>query len=282
MKLGLTLPTFSTDPSAAIAVARAAEAAGVDGVFVFDHLFRTAADGHHRPALEPVALLGALSQATATITLGTLVARVSLRPPASLRGGLDTLQRLAPGRLIAGVGAGDSRSAVENERFGLPAGTREDRVAVLDDAAVALRDRGYPVWVGGASAAVRAVAGRAADGWNRWGADVDTFGTQAQSLRRAAVRAPFVCSWGGLVVLAPDDAAAAAKAERLGARPEVIVGGPRRAAAALAAYGDAGADWVIVGPVDSSDPGNATLLGEQVAPAIAGRAGSAPPRLTRG
>jgi alkanesulfonate monooxygenase SsuD/methylene tetrahydromethanopterin reductase-like flavin-dependent oxidoreductase (luciferase family) len=268
VKLGLTLPSFSTDPSVVVAVARAAEAAGLDGVFVFDHLFRTATDGHNRPALEPIALLGALSEATTRITLGTLVARASLRPAASLRGVFDTLERLAPGRLVAGVGAGDSRSANENECFGLPAGQVEDRVAALVDAVVTTRDRNFPVWVGGTSAAVRAVASRDADGWNQWGTDPDTFRAQAQAVRRAAVRAPFTCSWGGLVVVAGDDDAAAEKAQRLRARTGVITGGPERVAAALNQYAAAEADWIIVGPVDSSDPQNATLLGEQVGPAV--------------
>ena len=84
MKLGLTLPSFIPDPDRAVAVAVAAEAAGVDGVFVYDHLFRVAPDGRHRPALECVTLLGAVSVATRRITIGTLVARVSLRPSASL------------------------------------------------------------------------------------------------------------------------------------------------------------------------------------------------------
>jgi alkanesulfonate monooxygenase SsuD/methylene tetrahydromethanopterin reductase-like flavin-dependent oxidoreductase (luciferase family) len=272
VKLGLTLPSFATDPAGVVAVARAAEAADLDGVFVFDHLFRVTADGYRRPALEPVALLGALSEATTRIALGTLVARASLRPAASLRGAFDTVERLAPGRLVAGVGAGDSHSAHENESFGLAPGRFEDRVTALEDAVMTTRDRGFPVWVGGTSAAVRAVAGRGADGWNEWGTDPDTFRARAQAVRRAAVRAPFACTWGGLVVLAADDAAATEKAGRLRAPPGVVTGGPERVAAALDRYAAAGADWIILGPLDSSDPQNAVLLGELVAPALRGHA----------
>ena len=39
LKVGLTLPQFGEDPEACIEVARQAEAAGLDGVFVFDHLW---------------------------------------------------------------------------------------------------------------------------------------------------------------------------------------------------------------------------------------------------
>ena len=117
-----------------------------------------------------------------------------------------------------------------------------------------LRDRGYPVWVGGHADPVRAVATHDADGWNWWGAGVDAFRDAAAETRAAASRDPFVVSWGGLVVLAEDDAAADAKARRLGAGLGVLVGGPERVADALHQFVDAGADWLMVGPVDSSDP----------------------------
>jgi alkanesulfonate monooxygenase SsuD/methylene tetrahydromethanopterin reductase-like flavin-dependent oxidoreductase (luciferase family) len=70
------------------------------------------------------------------------------------------------------------------------------------------------------------------------------------------------------VVLGDDDSDADAKARRLGARAGTIVGGPARVAEALRAYVDAGADWLVIGPVDSSDPANATRLGDLVAPRL--------------
>jgi alkanesulfonate monooxygenase SsuD/methylene tetrahydromethanopterin reductase-like flavin-dependent oxidoreductase (luciferase family) len=87
-------------------------------------------------------------------------------------------------------------------------------------------------------------------------------------LRAAAARQPFTVSWGGLVVLADDDVTAATKAERLGAADGVIVGGPDLVAAALRAYVDAGADWLMIGPVDSADPDNARILGEEILPRL--------------
>jgi alkanesulfonate monooxygenase SsuD/methylene tetrahydromethanopterin reductase-like flavin-dependent oxidoreductase (luciferase family) len=52
MKVGLTLPSFTEDPEVPLRVAAAAEAAGVDGIFVYDHLFRTTPSGQLRPAIE--------------------------------------------------------------------------------------------------------------------------------------------------------------------------------------------------------------------------------------
>jgi alkanesulfonate monooxygenase SsuD/methylene tetrahydromethanopterin reductase-like flavin-dependent oxidoreductase (luciferase family) len=268
VKLGLTLPSFIANPADAVVIAVAAEAAGVDGVFVYDHLFRAASDGRRRPALECVSLLAAVSVATDRIVVGTLVARASLRPAASLVAALDTVARLAPGRVVAGLGAGDSRSHAENTTFGLPFGTMADRVQRLEATVTAARDRGFPVWVGGTSAAVRDLSARAADGWNQWGGTPDRFRPRVETVRAAAQRRPFVGSWGGLVVLGADDAAADTKCRRLGVEPDVISGGPDRVAAGLAPYVSGGVDWLILGPVDSSDPTNATLIGEHLAPRL--------------
>ena len=49
--VGVTLPSFVDDPEIPIAVAHAAEAAGLDGVFVYDHLWR-GDPSNRRPALE--------------------------------------------------------------------------------------------------------------------------------------------------------------------------------------------------------------------------------------
>ena len=269
MKLGLTLPSFRDDPAPALEIARAAEEAGLDGVFAYDHLFRRAADGQRRPALELLTLLGAVAADTTSITIGSLVARATLRPPATLASGLDSLARIAGReRLIVAIGAGDEQSREENESFGLEFGSVAERVTALRDAVDAARDRGFPVWVGGTDPLVREVAAAHADGWNRWGADVERFRAQGDALRIAAERAPFTLSWGGLIVLADDDTAASARAERLSAGPDVIVGGPAAVAAALRAYVDAGAEWVIVGPIDSSNPDNARLLGREVLPRL--------------
>src|SRR5262249_1028886 len=268
MKLGLTLPNFRDEPGLALAVARAAEAAGLDGVFGFDHLFRRASDGALRPALEGMTLLGAVAAETSRLPFGPLVPRASLRPPATLAVVLDPLARVAPGRLLATIGAGDSQSREENETFGLPVGTLEGRVKRLEDAVDATVDRGYPVWVGGASPGVGMLAAARADGWNRWGPPLTRFEKEARAVRDAHTRDPFTVSWAGLFVVDRTERAARAKAQRLPSSPEATVGGPEQAADVLRAYGAAGAEWAIVGPVDSSDPDNAFVLGELVKPIL--------------
>jgi alkanesulfonate monooxygenase SsuD/methylene tetrahydromethanopterin reductase-like flavin-dependent oxidoreductase (luciferase family) len=273
-RVAITLPSFRDTPEPAIAVARAADAAGLDAAFAFDHLFRFAAAGGsetRRPAIEAFTLLGAVAAETERIAIGTLVARATLRPEATLAHLFDTVQRVSGGRLIAGIGAGDHESRIENETFGLEFGTVEDRVAALDRARAASMGRGYPVWVGGTAPQVRTIAARA-DGWNRWGGTPAQFAAGIDDIRSRstgeASAARVVPSWAGLVVLGEDDNAAGRKRERLGASPDAIVGGPERVAERLREYIAVGAEWIIAGPVDSADPDNAAILGERIAPLL--------------
>ncbi len=269
MRIGLTLPSFVQDADIALNVARIAEECGVDGVFVYDHVFRRGGHGERRPALEAIALLGAVAQATTGVSIGTCVLRASMRPPASTAAAVSTAARIAPGRVIAGVGAGDSESREENESFGLGFGSVGERVRKLEETVRAVRDRGAPVWVGGLAATVRELAAREADGWNAWGVGPAQFTEWARAMRPTAVRAPFACTWSGLVVLDETDAAASERAAALHVSSDTIVGGPATVADALAVLADDGAEWVILGAVDASDPRTARLLGDAVAPLLA-------------
>lgn len=274
VRFGLTLPSFQSDPERVLTVARAAEDAGLDGVFLFDHLFRQrgdAADADRRPALELTTMTAAVAAATSRVMVGTLVARATLRPPGTTRAAFDTLARIAPGRIIAGLGGGDDDSIAEDTAFGvlpLDGDYGAHRVARLEATVEALARREYPVWVAGRSPVALRLAAASADGWNHWGSEPDAFAAAAGRLRSEVAKAgrdpdAFTYTWGGLAVLAATPAEARAKRERLrGGRPGVVSGTPAEAAEQIAAYAAAGARWVILGPVDSSDPSNAALLGE--------------------
>ena len=135
------------------------------------------------------------------------------------------------------------------------------------------RDRGYPIWVGGRARHVGLIAAEGADGWNRWGCGVETFRRELGEVTRLVERLGrtperFTPSWGGLVLLGATDAGAEAKRDRFPVGPNVLVGGPERVADGLRSYLDAGARWITVGPIDSSDPENAAILGELVLPLL--------------
>lgn len=212
MKVGITLPQFGDDVELAIDVARQAEAAGLDGVFVFDHLW--AIGQPDKPAIYSLALLGALAAETSRITIGTLVSRVGLLPSAVLVNALGSVQRMVGERLIAGVGAGDSLSKAENLAYDVPFDPAAVRLAEVAEVVDALRDKGISTWVGGRSAETRRIAIDHADALNMWDA------TPAE----VAAEKTVPVTWGG--VLRPDD----------------------DAAVLLSALSDAGATWAVVAP----------------------------------
>src|SRR3954454_12839568 len=205
VRVGLTLPSFRRDVEAPLSIATSADAAEIDIVFAYDHMFRLGRDGGQRPALEGFALLTAVARCTERITIGSLVVRTSLRPPAVTVNAVTTLEQIAPGRLVIGLGAGDSESRPEHEQFGIPFPPLSRRIELLQDAATALATRAphIPVWIGGIHHLVRAVVDETTAAWNVWGVTVGDFATLAQDVRNRA--AGVELTWGGLVVLASTD-----------------------------------------------------------------------------
>ena len=146
VKLGLTLPSFREDVATSLEVARVAEASGLHGVFAYDHLFRRNAAGERRPAIEMFALMGAVAGATKRIAVGSLVARATLRPPAVLANGFDTLARvLGPERLLVAIGAGDGQSREEDASHGGENTTHEARIPTVSAELTVRRRRSAPM-----------------------------------------------------------------------------------------------------------------------------------------
>src|SRR5436305_7126145 len=156
MKVGLVIPSFRFDSETGLAAAHAAEVAGLDGVFVYDHLFPMRQP--ERPAISAFPLLGAVAATTSRVAVGPLVARVGLVPDAVLVNQFATLARIAPGRVIAGIGTGDSQSRPEHEAFGLPFPSAAERLAGMAHVGTMLLERGLTVWTSGRSPASEQVA----------------------------------------------------------------------------------------------------------------------------
>lgn len=137
MKFVLGLPTdhveavdeFCTAPAVA-AMARRAEELGYEGVFVTDHpapptsFLRSG--GHH--ALEPTVVLAAAAAVTTRVTLLTNLYIAAYRNPLLAAKAIATLDTLAEGRLVLGVGAG----YLEGE-FAAMGTDFENRGALLDE-----------------------------------------------------------------------------------------------------------------------------------------------------
>jgi len=178
------------------AVAVAAEEAGFDGLWTWDHLRdpgRPDGGGHGVP--EAWTTLAGLAEVTRRLTLGPLVLNVGMRHPGLLANMAATLQQVSGGRLLLGLGAGGSRKTpyvAEQAALGLavePDRVRAERVTEAiqvmrrlwagDPSAFAgthyrlERPTGYlradpppPVIVGGFGPRMAAIAGRHGDGFN--------------------------------------------------------------------------------------------------------------------
>jgi alkanesulfonate monooxygenase SsuD/methylene tetrahydromethanopterin reductase-like flavin-dependent oxidoreductase (luciferase family) len=239
------------DPRVLAALGREAEAAGWDGVFIWDHIYRA----DHAPATDPWVALAAIATATSRVRLGALVTPLARRRPWKVARETVALDLLSEGRLVFGAGLGssgeeefaafgddpDARTRAERLDEGLEvlAGLWSGRPFAFQGAHFRLAERTFlpaplqtpriPVWIAG-----------------RW--------PSRPPFRRAA-------RWDGMFpirrgggALSPDelaDAVAFTRAQREGDEPfdvamEGILPGDREEAGErLAAYAAAGLTWWI-------------------------------------
>lgn len=203
MKFGIVFANVGpfADPAGAIALARAAEAAGFESLWTVEHVVVPAGyrstypydpsgrmpGSDDSPMPDPLLWLAALAPVTSTIRLATGVLILPQRNPVVLAKEVATLDHLSGGRAMLGVGVGWLRE--EFDAIGVPF---TERAARTDDAVGAMRalwdepsasyDGRYtrfrdcivrpqprsgtvPVHVGGHSEAAARRAGRLGDGF---------------------------------------------------------------------------------------------------------------------
>ncbi len=130
MRFGLYVAPFGplADAEALAATAARAEAAGWEGVFVWDHVMTHAGVA----VADPWIALAAIAVATERVRLGPLVTPLARRRPWDVARQAATLDRLSGGRAVLGVGlGGDGRR--ELSAFGEERDPRR-RAALLDEA----------------------------------------------------------------------------------------------------------------------------------------------------
>ena len=232
------------------AAAVAAEEAGFDGLWTWDHL-RDPEGGAASRVPEAFTVLTALAEVTQRVNLGPLVLNVSSRHPGVLANMAATLQEISGGRLLLGLGAGAHRRlpyAPEHQSLGIPVEndrTRAERVAEAiqvmrrlwtgDESSFAgsqfrlERPSGFlrpdplpPVIVGGFGPRMAGIAGRHGDGFNTpaTSPQLAELARVAREEHKASGRDParFILTvFGGLrdAYLRPDSSARASL-ERLG------------------------------------------------------------------
>jgi coenzyme F420-dependent glucose-6-phosphate dehydrogenase len=164
-----------------------AERLGFDSVFISDHLQPWRHDGGHAPAALP--WLGALAARTERVLIGTSVLTPTFRyHPAVVAQAFATLGCLAPGRVVLGVGSGESLNEVPlgvewpdgKERFArlkeaiqlIKQLWTEDRVTFegqfYQTELATIYDKPQtpvPLYIGASGPAATRMAGRVADGF---------------------------------------------------------------------------------------------------------------------
>jgi probable F420-dependent oxidoreductase len=101
-----------------VAMARAAEDAGFDSLWLGDHLLYRYEDGTSRGPWEVWTMLSAIAASTSRIRLGPLVAATAFHAPPMLAKLAATVDEISGGRLILGLGAGWNEA--EFRAFGFP------------------------------------------------------------------------------------------------------------------------------------------------------------------
>ncbi len=217
-----------------LALAETAEALGFDSVWVGDSLLA-------RPRHDPLTLLAAVAARTRRVEIGTAVLLPALRNPVVLAQQIATLDRIAEGRLILGVGIATDVPNIraEFEAAGVPFDRRAGRLVEAMALCRALwageavdwdgrwkmkaavlgptphRPGGPPIWIGGSVKAARERAGRLFDGWFPNApspAEYTEQWSEVQAAAHAAERDPSKLTGAMYLTLAIDDDAVSADA----------------------------------------------------------------------
>lgn len=239
-RLGYLLPTRERvmeghdETASLLTLAERAERLGYDSLWVGDSLLA-------RPRHDPLTLLAAVAARTRKPELGTAVLLPALRNPVVLAQQVATLDRIAEGRLILGIGIASDVPNIraEFEAAGVPFDKRVGRLVEGIALARALwtgkpvdwngrwklkdsvlgptphRPGGPPIWLPGSVSAARQRAGRLYDGWFPNGPEPHEYAPQwaeVQEAAKAAGRDPTTLTAAIYVTLAIDDDAARADA----------------------------------------------------------------------
>jgi probable F420-dependent oxidoreductase len=268
MKIGIQLPEVERVVGwpEQLALARAAEAAGFDSIWLGDHLLYREPE---RGPWEAWTLLSALAAATERVRLGPLVACAGFHPPGLLAKMAATVDEVSGGRLVFGLGAGwsdpefqafglpfDHRVSRFEEAFtivrGLLAGERvtlAGRYHSADDAVLLPPPaRRVPLMIGSNGPRMLGITLPHVDAWNTWyadyGNDADGFAAlneRISAAARDAGRAPAEITRSACVLVVLDRGAG----ERaIDVAP--VEGSPDQVGARLRELADAGADEAIL------------------------------------
>ncbi|MBB5080131.1 LLM class F420-dependent oxidoreductase [Nonomuraea endophytica] len=175
MRLGVQLRPEHCELGDLRAAWRAADAAGLDSIWTWDHFIphHGRPDGAH---YECWSLLAAMAVETRNAAIGPLVTCTAYRNPHLLADMARTVDLLSGGRLVLGLGAGWYER--EHLAYGYPFPPAAERAAAFERAVTAVRERlgllvppasGLRLLIGGAGPRTLDAVARHADLWNWYG-----------------------------------------------------------------------------------------------------------------
>jgi probable F420-dependent oxidoreductase len=306
VRFGVTLPQIKRSWTDARDTAIELDRLGFDSVWVCDHLYGVPMP--NLPILEGWSELAAVAAITERVELGTLVTPPFFRNPAVLAKQIATIDNIAGGRVIAGLGSGWFAS--EYEGYGVPFPPVGERLKALEETCLLMRrmwseeqvtfagetaktadvwcspkpPRRVPILIGGGGEKVLLrIAAQHADIWNNLAMAQAQLGKKVEVLRRhcdAVKRDPaeIEVSQQCLVVIAADEAAAReaiAKASRIygghmggGLEEHGIWGAPAQVIERIERHVKLGCTLFVIEFFGKDTRDPARLFAEQVMPAF--------------
>ena len=136
LRVGIQLPEVEREVRwpELVDLARTIEDAGFDAIWVGEHLLYRWPDRPARGPWEAWTTMGALAAATSRVSIGPLVACTSFHNPALLAKQAATVDEIAGGRFVLGLGAGWNET--EFRAFGFPF---DQRIARFEEAFTIIR-----------------------------------------------------------------------------------------------------------------------------------------------
>jgi alkanesulfonate monooxygenase SsuD/methylene tetrahydromethanopterin reductase-like flavin-dependent oxidoreductase (luciferase family) len=127
LRVGIQLPEVEREVRWAeyVAMARAAESAGFDSIWLGDHMLYRGDGRRERGPWDAWTLLAGLAAVTERVRLGPLVACAAFHPPGVLAKMASGVDEISAGRRVLGLGAGWNQP--EFEAFGIPFDHRASR-----------------------------------------------------------------------------------------------------------------------------------------------------------
>src|SRR5947209_7469739 len=269
-----------------VALARACEEHGVDGLFRSDHYRGSTRDPGG--SLDAWTTLAGLAAITSRIRLGTLVSPVTFRLAAVLAKSVVTVDHISGGRAELGIGAGwNEREHAEHD---IPFPPTRERVRMLGQQIETIVrhwietadpkpvQRPHPPLIVGGSAKPGTLgpAVRYADEYNTFGADLDELRERKRGLDEACERAgrdPATIRFTLMTTFAVGDDGLRRVNQLLGRDgpppPSWIAGSVDRIVEQLREYASAGLDGVYLQHLVHEDLEAVEVIGRQLAPALA-------------